>query len=169
VFGESLIKDAVTIVLYKSIERLVIANGQTDQFEFYWYTTLVILATFVVMIIVSILIGFICAILLTLIFKYARFILKDKGITEVGLLFLTGYISYLASELLGFSGVITMLFCGITLSHFNTYNMSPQGVAASKYISLLMQGHLRDYIAHCGRLSIFDTGNCLLASQKHIR
>jgi sodium/hydrogen exchanger 8 len=55
----------------------------------------------------------------------------------MGLIFLTGYISYLASELLGSSGVITMLFCGITLSHFNTYNLSSQGVEASKYICIL--------------------------------
>lgn len=83
-------------------------------------------------ILVSILIGFVFAIVLTLIFKHARFLVKDKGVTEVGLIFLTGYIAYLASELAGFSGVISMLFCGITLSHFNTYNMSSAGTQAAK-------------------------------------
>jgi sodium/hydrogen exchanger 8 len=57
---------------------------------------------------------------------------RDQGVTEVGLIFLTGYISYLASELAGFSGVISMLFCGITLAHFNTYNMSATGTQAAK-------------------------------------
>lgn len=85
------------------------------------------------MIVVSVLVGFAYAILLTLVFKHARFILKDNGITEVGMIFLTGYIAYLTSELTGFSGVITMLFCGITLSHFNNYNMSENGVKAAKY------------------------------------
>lgn len=84
------------------------------------------------MILVSILIGFVFAILLTLVFKHARFLVRDQGVTEVGLIFLTGYISYLASELAGFSGVISMLFCGITLAHFNTYNMSATGTQAAK-------------------------------------
>lgn len=116
------------------MEQLVVVNGSTDQFSFEWYTPFVVLAVFIVIILVSVLIGFVFALILTLVFKYARFILKDNGVTEVGLIFLTGYISYLASELLGFSGVITMLFCGITLSHFNIYNMSASGVQASKYL-----------------------------------
>ena len=112
----------------------MVVNGSTDQFSFEWYTPFVVLAVFIVIILVSVLIGFVFALILTLVFKYARFILKDNGVTEVGLIFLTGYISYLASELLGFSGVITMLFCGITLSHFNIDNMSASGVQASKYL-----------------------------------
>lgn len=145
VFGESLIKDAVTIVLYKSVEQLVVVNGSTDSFSFEWYTAFIVLGFFVLIIVVSVLIGFVFALLLTLVFKYARFILKDNGVTEVGLIFLTGYISYLASELLGFSGVITMLFCGITLSHFNTYNMSAAGVQASKYIESNLGLHSKPY------------------------
>lgn len=97
VFGESLIKDAVTIVLYKSIEQLVVVKGSTDSFTMFWYTPFIILGVFVVIIVVSVLIGAAFAFLLTLLFKHARFILKDKGITEVGLIFLTGFISYLAS------------------------------------------------------------------------
>jgi len=132
VFGESLIKDSITIVLYKSIEKLVSVKGSVDLFSFYWYTPFSIAGTFIVMIVVSIAIGLVFAILLTLMFKHSRFVLKSKGVSEVSLIFLTGYMSYIVSELLGLSGVITMLFCGITLSHFNTYNMSEQGVKTSR-------------------------------------
>jgi NhaP-type Na+/H+ or K+/H+ antiporter len=84
------------------------------------------------MILASMSIGLAFAVALTLVFKHARFILRDKGITEVSLIFLTGYMSYIASELFEYSGVITMLFCGITLAHFNTYNMSSVGIKTSK-------------------------------------
>lgn len=131
VFGESLIKDAITIVLYKSIENLVKVKGSLDLFTFYWYTPFSILGNFVAMIAASIAIGLAFAILLTLVFKYSRFLIKTKGVSEISLIFLTGYMSYIVSELLGFSGVITMLFCGITLSHFNRYNMSEEGVKTS--------------------------------------
>lgn len=129
-----MIKDAITIVLYKSILELVKVNGSVDQFEFVWYTPFQILGNFILMIFASVGIGLAFALILTILFKHGRFILKDKGVTEVALIFLTGYMSYITSELLEFSGVITMLFCGITLAHFNVYNMSRQGIQAARYI-----------------------------------
>lgn len=100
IFGESLIKDSITIVLYKSIEQLVKVNGSADLFEFDWYTPISILGTFFAMIAASVAIGLAFALLLTLIFKHSRFVLKNKGVTEVSLIFLAGYMSYIVSELL---------------------------------------------------------------------
>lgn len=125
-------KDSITIVLYKSIEQLVKVNGSVDLFSFYWYTPFSIMGAFFAMIAASVAIGLVFSLALTLVFKSSRFVLKNKGVTEVSMIFLTGYISYIVSELLDFSGVITMLFCGITLSHFNTYNMSEEGVKTSR-------------------------------------
>ena len=61
-----------------------------------------------------------------------RFLLAEKGIAEVALILLTGYSAYILSEWAGCSGVISMLFCGITLSHFNIYNMSDEGRISAK-------------------------------------
>ncbi len=46
---------------------------------------------------------------------------------------MTGYGGYIISEWCKFSGVISMLFCGITLSHFNIYNLTEEGKSATKY------------------------------------
>jgi NhaP-type Na+/H+ or K+/H+ antiporter len=52
----------------------------------------------------------------------------------VALTMLSGFFSYVFSEWLGFSGVISMLFCGTVLSHYNVYNLTHQGKEATKYI-----------------------------------
>jgi NhaP-type Na+/H+ or K+/H+ antiporter len=51
--------------------------------------------------------------------------MAEKGVAEVALILLTGFAAYILSEWATFSGVISMLFCGITLSHFNVYNLTP--------------------------------------------
>lgn len=39
--------------------------------------------------------------------------------------------SYIVASLLGMSGIITILSCGISLSHYGWYNLSPQGKQAT--------------------------------------
>lgn len=72
----------------------------------------------------SVLIGVIVGLITTIIFKNLRFLLQEKGISEMAMTLLTGYLGYVISEWLSFSGVISMLFSGIVLSHYNVYNMT---------------------------------------------
>jgi len=39
--------------------------------------------------------------------------------------------SYFLSEALEFSGIISLLSCGITMAHYTWYNLSPQGKTIS--------------------------------------
>lgn len=80
----------------------------------------------------SILIGFIVGIITTLIFKNLRFLVKEEGVTEIAMTILTGFIAYIVSEFVTFSGVISMLFCGIVLSHYNIYNLTEVGSSSTK-------------------------------------
>ena len=58
-------------------------------------------------------------------FKHFRF-LTHCPIHETILVFGAGYVSYIVSELLEFSGIITLLSSGITMAHYTWYNLSPQ-------------------------------------------
>ena len=62
--------------------------------------------------------------IVTMIFKNMRFLVKEKAISEVALTVLAGYLCYVLSEWAAFSGVISMLFCGTILAHYNTYNLT---------------------------------------------
>ena len=74
-------KDAVTIVLFKSIINLIISNGTSYTFDFLWYSPFQILGTFLVVIIVSILMGIAFAFFMIIVFKTCRFVVHTKGIT----------------------------------------------------------------------------------------
>ena len=61
----------------------------------------------------------------------------DEGVSQIALIILTGYAGYVISEMFDYSGVISMLFCGLVLSHFNIYNMTEKGKSSTKYSSEL--------------------------------
>lgn len=56
---------------------------------------------------------------------------KDDGVTETGFLFLIGFFTYIITEMLGFSGSISLLLYGIMLNHYNSYNMTKKAHEAS--------------------------------------
>ena len=80
--------------------------------------------------VVSIGVGLIFGISLSLIFKHVRF-LTISPIVETFLIFSFCYISYFASSLiklpngLEMSGIISLLTCAIISAHYTYYNISP--------------------------------------------
>ena len=59
-----------------------------------------------------------------------RFLLNSE-ITQVVITYLFGILSYVIAELLDMSGVITVLISGVTLAHYNFYNLTPGGIHAT--------------------------------------
>lgn len=56
---------------------------------------------------------------------------KDRGVTETGFLFLIGFFTYIYTEMLDFSGSISLLLYGMLLNHYNVYNMSEESYRSS--------------------------------------
>jgi len=129
IFGEGVFNDIVSIILFNTVNAL---QGS----EFYWYTIFLIIGQFLLLGIVSIGIGLIYGIGLSLIFKHCRF-LTVTPIIETWLIFSFCYISYFTSSLiklpngLEMSGIISLLTCAIVSAHYTYYNISPQGKQAS--------------------------------------
>jgi NhaP-type Na+/H+ or K+/H+ antiporter len=82
------------------------------------------------------LIGIASGLLCTFIFKQLRKLTEhnENYVLEIVLSYLFGIFSYGASELLEFSGVISVLVCGITMAHFNFYNLSQNGQLLTGYV-----------------------------------
>jgi NhaP-type Na+/H+ or K+/H+ antiporter len=76
------------------------------------------------MVIGSVAAGLIGAFASTYLSKKMRFLSLDKGVSETGFLFLIGFFTYIATEMLNLSGSISLLLYGIFLNHYNIYNMS---------------------------------------------
>lgn len=122
VFGEGVFNDIVSIILFNTVRQL---QGET----FTAATPFVILGQFLMLGIVSILIGLIMGAITSLLFKHARF-LSVSAITEVFVIFCLSWSAYFLSELtviagIQMSGIISLLTCGIMQAHYTWYNLSP--------------------------------------------
>jgi solute carrier family 9 (sodium/hydrogen exchanger), member 6/7 len=97
----------------------------------------------------SVLIGIGFGIIVTLIFKYCRFI-NNSAITETSLIIVFGFTSYYISEVANQSGVICLLTAGILFSHYTNYNMSQTGKivtgATLQIVSQIVEAFLFIYL-----------------------
>ena len=79
---------------------------------------------FVMLSITSIAIGLAFGLGCAFVFKNLQGIDKQP-VREIFLLMLFAYVSYITSEICGFSGVITLFCCGLTMSYYAYENLSP--------------------------------------------
>ena len=101
-------------------------------YDFTTYTILELMVDFTLVsvgsIIIGVGIGFVCCYL----FKTSQ--LKNYPDYEVSFLFLFAYGSYAFTEALQLSGIMSLFFCGVVLSHYNSTNLSPTSQVTSHMI-----------------------------------
>uniref|UniRef100_A0A3Q2XXI7 Sodium/hydrogen exchanger n=1 Tax=Hippocampus comes TaxID=109280 RepID=A0A3Q2XXI7_HIPCM len=125
VFGESLLNDAVTVVLYKvyiSFVEVGVENVQTaDYFKG--------IASFLVVSVGGTLVGLVFAVLLSFITRFT----KKVRIIEPLFVFLMVYLAYLTAELFSLSAILSMTFCGIGANKYVEANISQKSRTTVKY------------------------------------
>lgn len=137
IFGEDVLKDTIAIVLFSAILNLD-PDKSRDEFVVYWYTFFEIILNFMIVILGSVATGVVSAFLTTFICKKLRFMTQDKGVTETTFLFFFGFFTYIYTEMLGFSGAISLLMYGMILNHYNIYNMSEESKTTSTNTFILL-------------------------------
>ncbi|XP_060923551.1 sodium/hydrogen exchanger 5 [Limanda limanda] len=125
VFGESLLNDAVTVVLYKvyiSFVEVGVENVQTaDYFKG--------VASFLIVSIGGTLVGLVFAVILGFITRFT----KKVRIIEPLFVFLLVYLAYLTAELFSLSAILSMTFCGIGANKYVEANISQKSRTTVKY------------------------------------
>ena len=129
VFGEGIVNDAVCIILFNTINGFA---KDTDS-EFTASTVGLISLNFFMLGIVSTLIGCVFGLIQSYLMKKVRSLTRDP-VAECAIIFAFGYISYVVAEMLHQSGIITLLFSGLTMAHYGWYNLSPQGQTTSSIV-----------------------------------
>ncbi|XP_027518604.1 sodium/hydrogen exchanger 3 isoform X2 [Corapipo altera] len=130
VFGESLLNDAVTVVLYNVFESFV-AIGPTNV------TGIECLKGIVSFFVVSLggtLVGIFFAFLLSLVSRFT----KHVRIIEPGFVFIISYLSYLTAEMLSLSAILAITFCGICCQKYVKANISEQSSTTVRYTMKMM-------------------------------
>ncbi|KAM6252810.1 sodium/hydrogen exchanger 5 isoform 1-T1 [Porphyrio hochstetteri] len=125
VFGESLLNDAVTVVLYK------VFNSFVEQGPAHIHATDYMkgVASFFLVSLGGTAVGLLFAFLLALITRFT----KRVRIIEPLFVFLLAYIAYLAAEMVSLSSILAVTFCGICCKKYVEANISQKSRTTVKY------------------------------------
>ncbi|EDK46449.1 mitochondrial sodium/hydrogen exchanger [Lodderomyces elongisporus NRRL YB-4239] len=146
IFGESLLNDAISIVMFETCQKF---HGQPVRFSSFFEGIGLFLMTFTISTIIGIFIG----VLVALILKHSH--IRRYPQIETCLVLLFAYQSYFFSNGAHMSGIVSLLFCGITLKHYAYYNMSRRTQIATKYVFQLLAQLSENFIFIYLGLSLF--------------
>ncbi|KAM7222381.1 Endosomal/prevacuolar sodium/hydrogen exchanger [Rhypophila decipiens] len=149
IFGESILNDAIAIVIFESAQNASKGNGGAigiwSLFHGIWY--------FLTEFFGSLAIGTIVGILAALGLKYTYVRRYPK--IESCLIVLIAYATYFFSQAVQMSGIVSLLFCGITLKHYAYFNMSRRTQLTTKYLFQVLAQLSENFIFIYLGLSLF--------------
>lgn len=116
VFGESVLNDAVSIVLFNTFQGFV-GESSTFTSETMW----VVFGKFIGISIGSVAIGLSVGLLSAVMFRRLSF--KGHQHYEFLLVYFFAYAAYCLAEIASFSGIMAIFFCGILMGHYTWYNL----------------------------------------------
>ncbi|XP_015237211.1 PREDICTED: sodium/hydrogen exchanger 9-like, partial [Cyprinodon variegatus] len=128
-FGESVLNDAVAIVLTHAISSYD-QLGRGNIFDPPAFLRSV--GFFLGVLIGSFLLGFIFTVITALLTKFTR--LHENPLLETSVLFLLSWSSFLSAEACGLSGIVAVLFCGLSQAKYTTLNLSHEGRTRTKQL-----------------------------------
>ncbi|KAJ7069548.1 sodium/hydrogen exchanger [Mycena amicta] len=126
IFGESLLNDAVSIVMYETLSQF---HGTEEIFISSIFKGIGI---FLLSFSVSMALGVVFGLAMSLLLKHSALHLYPS--IETCLVALCAYTCYFFSNGMSMSGIVSLLFCGITLKHYAYHTMSRRTQRATKYI-----------------------------------
>ncbi|KAG8183644.1 hypothetical protein JTE90_005631 [Oedothorax gibbosus] len=128
VFGESLLNDAVTIVLYMMMVTFSKAEYITAE------QIALGIAAFLCVSLGGLAIGILMGIVTALITKHT----EDVRVVEPLAMLGVAYLSYLLAEMVHFSGIISIIGCGIVQAHYASKNISDKSNTTVKYFTKMV-------------------------------
>ncbi|KAL7746974.1 monovalent cation:H+ antiporter, CPA1 (nhx1) [Sorochytrium milnesiophthora] len=125
IFGESILNDSVAIVMFSTLQKYVSQPFTAASFANIFG---VFLAVFGGSLFIGVAIGLLCALML----KHS--LLHHYPGLESCIISLIAYMSYIAAQSCEMSGIVALLFNGITLKHYGFDNMSLQARQTTTYL-----------------------------------
>ncbi|XP_040029890.2 sodium/hydrogen exchanger 6a [Gasterosteus aculeatus] len=150
-FGESVLNDAVALVLSSSIVAYQPQGDNSHTFE-----VTAVLKSFGMFLGVfsgSFALGVATGVVTALVTKFTK--LRDFPLLETALFFLMSWSTFLLAEACGFTGVVAVLFCGITQAHYTFNNLSPDSQDRTKQLFELLNFLAENFIFSYMGLTLF--------------
>nr|BAN04721.1 solute carrier family 9 member 3 renal and intestinal variant [Triakis scyllium] len=125
VFGESLLNDAVTVVLYNVFNSFVeVGAGNVQGLDYFKG-----IVSFFVVSLGGTAVGIIFAFILSLVTRFT----KHVRVIEPGFVFVISYLSYLTADMLSLSAILAITFCGICCQKYVKANLCEQSITTVRY------------------------------------
>ncbi|GAB6019688.1 hypothetical protein CHUAL_001243 [Chamberlinius hualienensis] len=128
VFGESLLNDAVTVVLYNMM--VTFTTMKVIPFS----QIMLGIAAFICSSLGGLTIGAIYGVLTSLITKYTEKVRVVEPLAFLGM----AYLAYLTAEMVHFSGIISIIGCGLVQMQYAKNNISMKSYTTIKYFSKML-------------------------------
>ncbi|KAG8090476.1 hypothetical protein GUJ93_ZPchr0011g27032 [Zizania palustris] len=125
VFGEGVVNDATSVVLFNAIQNFDLPNFSSIKF-------LQFIGNFLYLFGTSTFLGVGAGLLSAYIIKKLYFG-RHSTDREVSIMMLMAYLSYMLAELLDLSGILTVFFCGIVMSHYTWHNVTESSRVTTKH------------------------------------
>jgi len=132
IFGESILNDAVAIVLFETADKYYSSTIADNAESLSILKFFEAIGVFLLNFFGSLFIGVVVGVGTTLLLKFTH--VRKFAKTESCLVILIAYASYFFSTGIGASGIVSLLFCGITMKHYAYYNMSRRTQLTTKFI-----------------------------------
>ncbi|XP_050632662.1 sodium/hydrogen exchanger 6 isoform X3 [Macaca thibetana thibetana] len=154
-FGESVLNDAVAIVLSSSIVAYQPAGDNSHTFDV--TAMFKSIGIFLGIFSGSFAMGAATGVVTALISKFTK--LREFQLLETGLFFLMSWSTFLLAEAWGFTGVVAVLFCGITQAHYTYNNLSTESQHRTKQLFELLNFLAENFIFSYMGLTLFTFQN----------
>ncbi|CAH1245831.1 SLC9A6 [Branchiostoma lanceolatum] len=148
VFGESVMNDAVAIILSSTVE----GYGKTTK-AFDGIAFLKAFGNFLGIFAGSFGIGAVMGCFTAVLTKFTK--IREHPLLETCMFFLMSYSTFLMAEALGMTGIVAVLFCGITQAHYTYNNLSEESKARTKQLFELLNFLAENFIFSYMGVSVF--------------
>ncbi|XP_038652711.1 sodium/hydrogen exchanger 3 isoform X2 [Scyliorhinus canicula] len=149
VFGESLLNDAVTVVLYNVFKSFVEVGAENVEGLDYFKG----IVSFFVVSLGGTAVGILFAFILSLITRFT----KHVRVIEPGFVFIISYLSYLTAEMLSLSAILAITFCGICCQKYVKANLCEQSITTVRYAMKMLASGAETIIFMFLGISAVDT------------
>ncbi|KAJ1998908.1 monovalent cation:H+ antiporter, CPA1 (nhx1) [Coemansia thaxteri] len=154
IFGETVLNDAVAIVMFVTLSNLR-ASGRD--------LTLAalpnMLSSFMFVFTASLLVGVAMGVFMSLLCKHAR--LYEYPSIEASLVLLLAYQAYLFSNAIELSGIVSLLFCAATMRQYAYRSLSIKSKRATRYLFHLLSGLAENFVFIYLGISLFTSSDVL--------
>ncbi|KAK4484781.1 hypothetical protein RD792_007375 [Penstemon davidsonii] len=130
VFGEGVVNDATSVVLFNAVQKLDVSSVDG-------WSAVQILVDFLYLFSTSTALGVAAGLLTALILKGLYFG-RHSSVREIALMVLLAYLSYMLAELFELSGILTVFFSGIFMSHYAWHNVTDSSRITTRHVFAMM-------------------------------